>query len=577
MSTDVPATQMHYQVDELQSGNYSLAVQVRDTSSASIAGCIVTVLVLPEQTSIGSCSIYLPDPSATISLSTPKLELSANAAISVERYLNRNKSVLVPLTVAEGETNLDVEWYQNGAKIEKAQEEATQCLPGHKIFLSPTKESDAQMRVSMDALLNDRNSGISQAFSNSSSLLAGPLSDQIEWVQSIDYKAALSPSIHNRNNPENTGTGKLQDVKWVATSSSGLIAVAGLDESNALHLFYSPSGKQAALGGSSYEIPSSVGWIRLWRDKISIDNHKKNPDIVSISLDGSLISAAASTGNWIRIYRLDHSGSIASKIDIVSSCNEALKFKNIKAMRFTADSTRLFILSDDPEKVLVFNIEKLFSGENSSEKEFSFVVSSQTEPGPSLQSSSKKGSSNFMMRDMLLFNDGWIAVCSSEIKNVFFIRYSLADCSFSCETKIEPVPNSKLLGEPRSIAFDENSERCYVICNNGKLLLFEKPDPQSSYTLSMTFRLSPDLDKANSLALVKKSSGGIYLVTGGGNGLGIISLDANGHPIIQSSLNSQEENPYGIKSINNVAVLGESIISAGEKSGVVAMFDILGS
>jgi 6-phosphogluconolactonase (cycloisomerase 2 family) len=483
----------------------------------------------------------------------------------------------VPLTVAEGETNLDVEWYQNGAKIEKAQEEATQCLPGHKIFLSPTKESDAQMRVSMDALLNDRNSGISQAFSNSSSLLAGPLSDQIEWVQSIDYKAALSPSIHNRNNPENTGTGKLQDVKWVATSSSGLIAVAGLDESNALHLFYSPSGKQAALGGSSYEIPSSVGWIRLWRDKISIDNHKKNPDIVSISLDGSLISAAASTGNWIRIYRLDHSGSIASKIDIVSSCNEALKFKNIKAMRFTADSTRLFILSDDPEKVLVFNIEKLFSGENSSEKEFSFVVSSQTEPGPSLQSSSKKGSSNFMMRDMLLFNDGWIAVCSSEIKNVFFIRYSLADCSFSCETKIEPVPNSKLLGEPRSIAFDENSERCYVICNNGKLLLFEKPDPQSSYTLSMTFRLSPDLDKANSLALVKKSSGGIYLVTGGGNGLGIISLDANGHPIIQSSLNSQEENPYGIKSINNVAVLGESIISAGEKSGVVAMFDILGS
>jgi len=107
--------------------------------------------------------------------------------------------------------------------------------------------------------------------------------------------------------------------------------------------------------------------------------------------------------------------------------------------------------------------------------------------------------------------------------------------------------------------------------------LFEKPDPQSSYTLSMTFRLSPDLDKANSLALVKKSSGGIYLVTGGGNGLGIISLDASGDPISQSLLNSQEENPYGIKSINNVAVLGESIISAGEKSGVVAMFDILGS
>jgi len=577
LSTDVPATQMHYQVDELQSGNYSLAVQVRDTSSASIAGCIVTVLVLPEQTSIGSCSIYLPDPSATISLSTPKLELSANAAISVERYLNRNKSVLVPITVAEGETNIDVEWYQNGAKIEKAQEEPTQCLPGHKIFLAPSEELDSQMRVSMDALLSDRNSGISQAFSNSSSLLTGPLSDQIEWVQSIDYKAALSPSLHNRNNPENAGTGSLHEVKCVATSSSGLIAVAGLDESNALHLFYSPSGKQAALGGSNYEIPSSVGWIRLWRDKIFIDKSEKNPDIAAVSLDGSLIAASASTGNWIRLYRLDNSGSIASKIDIVSSCDEASKFEKIKAMRFTADSTRLFILSDDPEKILVFNIEKLFSGENSCEKEFSFVVSSQTEPGPSLQSSSKKDSSNFMMRDMMLLDDGWIALCSSEIKNVFFIRYSLADCSFSCETKIESGPNSESLGEPRSIAFDESNGRCYVIGHARKLHLFEKLDPQSSYALSMTFRLSPDLDKANSLTLVKKSSGGTYLVTGGGNGLGIISLDANGHPISQSSLNSQEENPYGIKSINNVAVLGESIISAGGDSGIVAMFDILGS
>jgi len=68
LSTDVPATQMDYQVNELESGNYSLAIQVKDTSSTSIAGCITTVLILPEQTSRGSCSISLPDPSATISL-----------------------------------------------------------------------------------------------------------------------------------------------------------------------------------------------------------------------------------------------------------------------------------------------------------------------------------------------------------------------------------------------------------------------------------------------------------------------------------------------------------------------------
>jgi len=84
------------------------------------------------------------------------------------------------------------------------------------------------------------------------------------------------------------------------------------------------------------------------------------------------------------------------------------------------------------------------------------------------------------------------------------------------------------------------------------------------------------LNEANSLALVKKNSGGAYLVAGGNHGLGIISLDADGHPITQGSLNSQEDNLYGIKSINNVTVLGESVISAGGSSGIVAMFDILG-
>ena len=106
--------------------------------------------------------------------------------------------------------------------------------------------------------------------------------------------------------------------------------------------------------------------------------------------------------------------------------------------------------------------------------------------------------------------------------------------------------------------------------------MFEKLDPLSPFALSMTFSLSADLNDVKWLALVKKSSGGTYLVTGGNNGLGIISLDANGHPITQSSLNSQEANPSGIISVNNVAVLGESIILTGYKSGIVAMFDILG-
>ncbi|OQC73687.1 MAG: hypothetical protein BWX44_01366 [Spirochaetes bacterium ADurb.Bin001] len=576
LSTDVPATQMDYQVNELESGNYSLAIQVKDTSSTSIAGCITTVLILPEQTSRGSCSISLPDPSATISLSTPKLELSADAAISVERYLNRNKPISVPFVIAQGEADLDVQWYQNGTIIEETQAEADQSLPGYKTFFSPDKQPDTQMRISMEVLLSEGNSGISQAFSHSSSLLTGPSSSEIEWIQSIDYKAALNPSLHNSIYPENAGTGNLHEAKSVATSPTGLIAVAGLDQASALHLFYSPYGEEATLDGNNRQIPSSIGWIRLWRDRIFIQKSEKNPDIASISMDGSMIAIAATAGKWIRVYRLENSGSISRKIDIISGENGAPTFENIRAMRFTTDSTRLFILANSSGKLLVLDIEKLFRGEPCCEQEFSITGWLNRTSEGSQQNPSETEHSSLGMQDMILLDDGWIAACSSTIKMVIFIRYSSSDCSFSEPIIFTSGSNSASLGDPKSIAFDEGNERCYVIGAARKLHLFEKSDPLSAYSLSMTYSLSSDLNEANSLALVKKNSGGAYLVAGGNHGLGIISLDADGHPITQGSLNSQEDNLYGIKSINNVTVLGESVISAGGSSGIVAMFDILG-
>lgn len=564
-STEVSATEASLNVADLESGYYVLAVQLKDDSSATIAGTTATALILPKQISAGECGISLSDPSINISVVAPDLELSANAAIAVDRYLNRNRPMIVPLALGPDEAELNVDWYVNGEKVESPQNEMGQSLPCFRILLGSNEVPNMQTTIKMDALLTETTSGLSQTFPHTSYLALGPTTGWAEWVQSIDYRAAMGSSVFNASDASNTGTGIQADAKWVATNPTGLIAVAGLDKTSALHLFYSPLGKEATQGnGSVFTIPSSTGWLRLWRDKIVVEKNERSPDRVSISPDGSLIAIGSSTSNWLRVYALDGAGEILSKTDIVSTKNGAPAFASTKAMNFSADSKRLFILTNSPEKILVFNTERLALGEACSENEFSFESCFVPPPSSSLG-----------MEDMVLLPDGWIAACSSNIARIFFVRYSEAECQFSSAGLFASGANGESLGDPKAIAFDEEDGLCYILGYSKKLHVFSKPDTSSGYGPLTTLSLPNEFDKARSLVFLKNHSDAKFLIAGGGASLGIIALDSLGQPLVLSSLDSTPDDYAAISSISNIASLGSSIVAAGGTSGLVAMLDIL--
>ena len=557
-STEIPATETGLSVADLDSGYYSLAIQLKDATSATIAGTTTTVLVLPGQSSTGECHITLSDPLVTISVTVPNLELSVDAAIAADRYLNRNKAMAVPLALGQNGSDLSIDWYLNGAKLEGNQRDISQNLPGFRIVLGENDAPTMQTTMKMEALLTEVGSGLSNVLSHTSSISAGPASGTAEWIQSIDYHAAMSPSLFTATGASNTGTGIQENAKWVATNAGGLIAVAGLDKNSAIHLFYSPCG-------ADLSVPSSAGWLRLWRDKVVVDKNERSPDRVSISPDGSFIALGASTSNWFRIYALNGAGEILSTTDIVSTKNGAPTFENIKAIQFSADSGRLFILANAPEKILMFNVQDVVSdGEVQDVHEFSFAGCFDPPPSSSLG-----------MEDMILLPDGWIAACSSNIARVFFVHYSEAEGQFSADPPFAGGANNESLGDPKSIAFDEESGLCYVLGYSKKLHIFSKADASSSYTPLATWSLLDEFDKARSLAFVEnRESGAKFLVVGGGAGLGIVALAPSGQPSAFSFLDSPVEDYSGIGSIANLAPLGGSVVASGGSSGVVAMFDI---
>ena len=567
-TTEFAATEQSFNATDLPSGYYRLAVQLKDTTQAAIAGSIETILVLPGRISAGNCDIVLADPSINISLTVPLLELSAKTAIGVDRFLNKNRKMLVPLAVAEENANLGINWFANGEAVgggleaSNHIEASNQMLAGYRLHFGTIDEPGAFSFLKMDALLSDPDTKLAQVLTQKSTNVSPPLAAHAEWIQSMDYRAALTRPLHDNGDPANQGTGVASDTKWVTASSNGLIAVAGLDKSSAVHLFYSPAGQEATdSNGMPVILPAESGWIRLWRDKVVIEKSERSPDRVSLSGDGSLLAVGSSSSNWLRVYVLDTTGAIVAKKDMVSGKNGAPAFANIKALKFSPDAKKLVVLANSPEKILVFNVENPTAGQLVPEAEFLFASCFENPPSSSLG-----------MEDLALLSDGWIAACSSNIARIFLVHYS--DNQFSSATTYASGANGESLGDPKSIVFDEQNSLMYILGYSKKLHVFSKIDGYTGYQPVSTISLTNEFDKARSLALARTYPSSSFLVAGGGQSMGIIALDATGQPSTQSSLASVDANYAGIASITNIAALGDTIVAATGTSGLISVFNI---
>ena len=563
---EIPASDASLSATDLVSGIYTITVRLLDASAAVVAGATATALVAQGQVSSGTCSINLSDPSLGISISAPVLELSESAAMGVDRVISSTKPLSVPLALsATASSLLSSEWYANGARVSNPANVAAELLSGYDFFVSAIDASAGIASVHTDVILSNVATFTARSLSSASSIALGPSNNVIEWVQSIDYRAALSPSLVDTLDLSNSGTGVLSPAKWVASSPSGLIAILGLDKSSAVHLFYSPAGREArAAGGSATTIPSSVGWVRLWRERIVVDKSERSPDRACVSVDGARLAVAGSTSNWLRLYTLDGGGAVLSKADMIGAKDGAPSFDNVKSMRFSSDGKILYVLANTPEKIMVLNVDKLLAGQSAIESEFLFSSCFDKDSLPTV---------TLGMEDMELLRDGWIAACSSNVARLYFVHYTEADAAFNSHSSYASGPGGESLGDPRSIAYDRSSNVCYFLGYSKKLHVATENDPVTGYSLSSTLSLNDDFEKARSVAVAKNAAGSTVLGVSGGAVLGTVSLDASGTPLLQTSLASSGE-CAAIEAVNNIAAFGDSFITSGDASGLVSLFSL---
>lgn len=571
ISAEIPATETEYALSGLKSGSYSTTVKLVDQSGNVIGGAADLLLILPGQTSSGSCRIVVGEPAVHLDISVPKVAATGQAVIAASRYLNRNYPLVVPLALPPSLGNATVAWYRDGASAGNDMVSSEEALAGFLLKTGLFDADPALLHCHVDALIPLDEGTWADACGHDSSLLSYSGSGLLEWIQKYDYHAALSPSLHRMQRPSDNGTGQPADVKWISKSQNGLVAVAGLDKASAVHLFFYPFGIGIgpAPGSSSPEpagisgttLPEETAWLRLWRDTIVINGDERSPDRLALSPDGSLLAAAASTSNWIRLYRLGPSGNILSSLDLVSGSGGPWIFSNIRAMKFSKDGHTLFVLANSPEKILMFDLAGLAEGQIGYGGEQ--VLKALWENPPS---------SSLVMEDLEILDNGWIAACSSGIGRLFFLHHDGA--CFDASQIIASGAQGESLGSPKAIEYCSDGSgngMIYVLGSARKLHAFRHNG--DSFEALMSLSLPVELDKARSLALIESAeTNTISLITVGSTHMGVVGLDSEGLMGQILCIAGADEATSDIPQIVCAEALGSALVTAGGSSGTVSVY-----
>lgn len=557
LTTIIPSTAPRFECADLDAGYYTFAISLLDQTGAVIAGAADSLVILPGQTSIGSCALQIQQPSINFSCTLPALSLVARGAASVPRTVTDRWSIeFASLTER---SDLQASWRINGSRLDQTAVGIGTVLGGCTLQIAKLPEPANIAQVRADVMLKDVENSVLGAFS-SQLLMDRPWEQgMVQWLQQFTAQSALAPSMHDPPGTANQGTGIACPVKALAGSGDGtLIAAGGMDQSSAIHVFFAPAGTQLVdATGRSFTASAAAGWIRLWRDRVVIDGTEKTVDRLAVSRDGSRIAAAGSASTWVRIHTLSATGALLSKVDIIAGRDGMPSFGSIRALKFSEDGTLLYVLSNSPEKLMVFNLS---DASGSPRLQTEFLFSSCFDPPPS---------TSLGMESLELLPDGTIAACSSNIPRLFLLRRE--GTSLIHEQVVSSGENGQSLGDPKSLIWDASAEVLHVLGYSKKLHALTR-DPATGTWKIRTISLPAALDKARTMALLEdQQTCEKALCIAGSGGLGIALLN-QGYPMTPVIFEPGDTDRFGICTASGLIPQHGACAMAGGESGSISVF-----
>jgi WD40 repeat protein len=554
---DIPVDQSIVSFSNVQAGHYLLNVRHIDTEGTAVGGTVDTILVVAGYLTGGTCVLVMGDPQLGLSTivhqySTLPLPIMSAPHIASFDHLPRPSAISTYGAVAGEEVARH--WYNNGILLGDALPIAdTQGVLGHTSFTSPSIPDMEGISVAkldfIEESLGDVRSGAGGLIYY---LNTGNNSGSFAWLASYDYRSAMCPPLHvNGSFLNSDGCGVSYPAKFVAGSPSGMIAIAGLDEEGALHVFHSPYEAAAMTESGNEAMPLETSWVRLWRDKLKVGGTVKNFDRLAISDSGNMIAAASSSASWVKLYVLGERGGIVSSSECVASVATTTDLQYVRALQFSADGQKLFALCNTSKSVIVFNV---------SQGTLTYERTVQLSTAPSISA-----------QDMKRLKNGDLVVTASESSQIFILRDE--GSGLSLKQTLDRPGVGTILYRPSSIVVSEIGDAFYVLNDSAKIICFERQgtDP---FLATNSCAIPPAIGSAKVLSLggIDPIDGKEFLFSAGGLSAGFYTMEANRSLGSASSLAPHPTFTDGIATGDSACMVGSAIILGGGTAGIVSVF-----
>ncbi len=538
-------------IPEIDAGHYLLTLRLFNPDGSLAGGMADSVLILAGFETSGTCTITMGNPEISLASQFYPTNPLASPIMSVSHVIS-DKAPFVPLAIPAStgnavlEESLSIRWFVNGeegwngARITGNRG----LLPENTYTYVPNSRPFELSLLRADCVESSDETHQSGAGSVIVERKPWVENNYAAWYGSYDYNAALAPALFPNATQYMTGAGTSADVAAVAASETGLVVVAGLDKSSAIHAFIAGYQAEAHVAETQapFILPPSASWIRAWRDEVKINSSWRNPDRLAISGNGRYIAAASSSSNWLRLYTLNPDGSILKTFDMSGGGTGCMQnFSNIKGIAFSADSTIMYVLTNSKETVFSFTIDGITP-----------VLRSY------YQFARINENTSLSMQDITVTTAGSIIATASEASRIYVLKEVMGNLVL--DQTIEKPESGPGPVKPQNLLSLASHDGFACISNGNLIQFYRKLASEQTYHIDAVYLLAPDAADAKSLAMTQ---GNVAVL--GAQKITFLKLDSDELPLtITKYLNPDADDNPGIRQAKCiVSVRGAWLIGGG--------------
>jgi hypothetical protein len=554
---DYPSSQSDFTLENVAAGYQKLSLWAQDSEGSRVGGLVDSILIVQGLVTSGSYTISIGAPEANFNSALYPLDPLPPPRLTVRHLAPANhppRPAAFPVYVPDiGETTAQG-WHLFGDYEIEARSLAETNILGQGWYTTPyLTDLETASFATLSFFQSSHRDWRACAGTCGLELRQGNESGSFEWKASYDYRAAMDSPFHSYGTA-GAGTGTSYQVRALGVSASGIIAVSGLDQDAALHVFGSTGSASVQTVIGPFPITDHVSWVRLWRDRIKIGGTDKSADRLGVSSDGAWIAAASSLTTWLKLYRLGERGVVLGTYEFTSASPGLAEMQNVKALGFSPDNSTLYLVANTTKHLIAIDL-------------------STGTPVFKYKEQLSTATSSISLDDLKVLADGTIIVTARDSSQIFLVNDNGTRMTVA-QTLDRPGVGTALY-EPTSIALSRDGKTFFVLNSGARILGFAKGQ-DSVYGLQFSYPLPSPITSAKVICSFYDwrmgDSEGLF--SAGSSNSGFFTLGPDKTISSFAALPPHQSFNDGMQISETAASLEGEIIIGGGSAGIVSVFGL---